>query len=353
MDGFIYSSLPGRVVFGDGTLETIAEEVERLGAGRALILCTPRGEADARRVETLLGDKAAGVHPGAVIHTPVEVTDKALKIVENLGADCLIALGGGSTTGLAKALALRTGLPQIAVPTTYAGSEVTPSLGQTEKGRKTTIRDMKVLPETVIYDVALTMSLPVSVSATSGMNAIAHAVEALYARDRNPVTTIMAREGIRALVEALPVIVKDPQNRPARAGALYGAWLCGTVLGSVGMALHHKLCHTLGGSFDMPHAETHTVILPHAAAFNAQTAGDLLAPVAELTGAESPGQGLYDFAKKIGAPTALKELGMPEDGLDEAAGIATENPYWNPRPVTRDDIRALLEAAFHGRRPAA
>lgn len=353
MDGFIYSALPGRVVFGDGTLETIAEEVERLGAGRALILCTPRGEADARRVETLLGDKAAGVHPGAVIHTPVEVTDKALKIVENLGADCLIALGGGSTTGLAKALALRTGLPQIAVPTTYAGSEVTPSLGQTEKGRKTTIRDMKVLPETVIYDVALTMSLPVSVSATSGMNAIAHAVEALYARDRNPVTTIMAREGIRALVEALPVIVKDPQNRPARAGALYGAWLCGTVLGSVGMALHHKLCHTLGGSFDMPHAETHTVILPHAAAFNAQTAGDLLAPVAELTGAESPGQGLYDFAKKIGAPTALKELGMPEDGLDEAAGIATENPYWNPRPVTRDDIRALLEAAFHGRRPAA
>lgn len=353
MARFVYDALPGRVVFGDGTLEEIAGEVERLSGTRALILCTRRGETDARRLEKLLGSRAAGIHPGAVIHTPVEVTDKALEIVRDLGADCLVAIGGGSTTGLAKALALKTGLPQIAVPTTYAGSEVTPSLGQTEKGRKTTIRDMKVLPETVIYDVSLTMSLLPAISATSGMNAIAHAVEALYAQDRNPVTTIMAREGIRALIEALPVIVNKPGDRPARAGALYGAWLCGTVLGSLGMALHHKLCHTLGGSFDLPHSETHTVILPHAAAFNAQATGDLLAPVAEALGAEEPGQGLYDFAKRIGAPTALKELGMPEDGLDEAAGIATENPYWNPRPVTRKDIRALLDDAWHGRRPAA
>ena len=180
-----------------------------------------------------------------------------------------MALGGGSTIGLAKAIALRTDLPQIAIPTTYAGSEMTPILGETKDGRKTTQKSMKVLPEVVIYDVDLTMTLPAGLSGTSGINAIAHAVEALYAEDANPIISVLAEQSIAALGRALPQIAADPSDREARSDAQYGAFLAGACLGSVGMALHHKLCHTLGGTFDLPHSETHTIVLPHALAYNA------------------------------------------------------------------------------------
>jgi maleylacetate reductase len=208
-----------------------------------------------------------------------------------------------------------------------------------------------VQPEVVIYDVELTFTLPPRLSSTSGMNAIAHAVEGLYAEDRNPIVTLMALEAIRAMAEGLPAIVERPRDPAARAKALYGAWLCGTVLGSVGMALHHKLCHVLGGTFDLPHADTHTVMLPHVVSFNARAVPEKLAPVAEILRSAGPGQGLFDLAKRMGAPTALKDIGMPADGLDKAAAIATENPYYNPRQATREEIRALLDDAFHGRRP--
>jgi alcohol dehydrogenase class IV len=181
-------------------------------------------------------------------------------------------VGGGSTTGLGKAIALATGLDQIVVPTTYAGSEMTPILGQTERGVKTTQRSPAILPEVVIYDVDLTLTLPPALTATSGLNAIAHAVEALYAQDRNPIVSLMAEEGIAALARSLPVLVDAASDLAARSDALYGAWLCGACLGAVGMALHHKLCHTLGGSFDLPHAETHAVVLPHAVAYNSAAA---------------------------------------------------------------------------------
>jgi maleylacetate reductase len=261
-----------------------------------------------------------------------------------------VALGGGSTIGLGKAIALRTDCPQIVVATTYAGSEVTPILGQTEDGLKTTIRDAKVLPEVVIYDPQLTLGLPVAMSVTSGLNAIAHSVEALYAKDRNPVTSMQSVEGIRALKEALAVIVTDPGNEAARGDALYGSWLCGAVLGTVGMSLHHKLCHTLGGSFDTPHAETHAILIPHTAAYNAVAAADALKPAVDLFGGDL-GSGLWDFAKSLGAPLALKDLGLSEADLDRAADIAVKNPYWNPRPVEHAAIRALLQDAWAGERP--
>jgi maleylacetate reductase len=270
MQPFVYEALPTRVVFGSGTVAQLKPEAERLGVRRVLILSTPgRGEAQAREIAALLGDLAVGIHAGAVMHTPVDATEKALEVVRDLGADAVLAVGGGSTTGLGKAIALRTDLPQIVLPTTYAGSEMTPILGETKDGVKTTQRTPKVLPEVVIYDVDLTLGLPAAIAATSGMNAMAHAVEALYARDRNPVISLMAEEGIRSLARALPGIANDPQDRTARADALYGAWLCGTCLGAVGMAVHHKLCHVLGGAFDLPHAETHTIVLPHAVAYNA------------------------------------------------------------------------------------
>ncbi len=269
------------------------------------------------------------------------------------GADCVVSLGGGSTIGLGKAIAVRTGADQVAVPTTYAGSEMTDILGETAAGRKTTRRDPAIRPETVIYDVALTLGLPPALTASSGLNALAHAVEALYARDRNPVMTLFAGEAFAALAGALPALAAAPGDRAARARALYGAWLCGAALGGTTMALHHKLCHVLGGSFGLPHSETHAVILPHATAYNAPAAGELLAPVsAALDGAE-PGRGLYDLAQVIGAPRALRDLGLAEADLDRAADIAMESPYWNPRPIERAGIRALLAAAWAGEPPGA
>lgn len=354
MNPFEYTALPGRVVFGHGTLPRVADEMALLGTTRAFILCdSVHATAAGERLHELLGTLAVGQSTGAAMHTPVEVTEKVLIQVRAAAPDCLVALGGGSTTGLSKALALRTGLPQIVVPTTYAGSEATPIIGQTEQGRKTTQRSLQVLPRTIIYDVDLTLGMPVLLSIVSGMNAMAHAVEALYARDRNPVTSMLAEQGIAALARALPLIAADSWDAAARADALFGAWACGNCLGTVGMALHHKLCHTLGGSFDLPHAETHTVILPYATAFNESAAPDAMAIVARALGASNAATGLFDLAATLGAPTSLKAIGLPESQLDAAAEAAAASPYWNPRPVDRDALRALLDDAFHGRRPTA
>ena len=351
MDPFVYSALPMRVRFGAGTLAELPGEIEALGLRRVLVLATPQQVDEAETLAGRIGPRAAGVFGGARMHTPVEVTAEAMRQVEAERIDGLVAVGGGSTTGLSKAIALRTDLPQIVVPTTYAGSEMTPILGQTENGVKTTVRSSKVLPEVVIYDVDLTLTLPARLSAVSGLNAIAHAVEALYAQDRNPVVSLMAAEGIRALARALPVLVATPEDRAARSDALYGAWLCGTCLGAVGMALHHKLCHALGGAFDLPHAETHAAVLPHAMAYNAPAVPEAAQAVAAALGADEAAPGLYDLARRLGVPMALRDLGMPEAGIDIAADAALSNPYWNPRPLDRAAVRDLLARAHAGLPP--
>lgn len=349
---FDYSSQPAKIYFGAGARARVSGVLGELGCKRALVLSTGFQKPDAEELADALGTLSAGVFSGAAMHTPIHVTEEAMKAVKETGADCVVSLGGGSTTGLGKAIAFRTDLPQIVIPTSYAGSEVTPILGQTEDGKKTTLKSPRVLPEVVLYDPELTVGLPVAMSVTSGLNAIAHAAEALYARDRNPISTLMATEGIKALTQALPKIVADPADMEAREDALYGTWLCGSVLGAVGMSLHHKLCHTLGGTFDLPHAETHSVILPHAVAFNAAEVPELLAPVAHALGHEKPGLGLFEFAKSLKAPTSLQELGMPEDGIDDAANLAMANPYWNPRKLEFPLIRRLIEKAFYGLPPA-
>ncbi len=348
---FTYTGLPARVVFGTGTLARLPEELDRLGLKRMLVLATPQQEAEAHDLAARLGGRAAGVFAGAVMHTPTDVSDRAVSVVRELGADGTVAVGGGSTIGLGKAIALRTDLPQVAVPTTYAGSEMTPILGETAGGEKRTQRTMKVLPELVIYDVDLTLTLPPGMSATSGLNAIAHAVEALYSPEANPVISLMAEEAIGALARGLPRVVANPTDRAARSDALYGAWLCGACLGSVGMALHHKLCHVLGGSFGLPHAETHAVVLPHATAYNAPGAPDAMARIARAIGAEDAATGLHDLAKRLGAPTALRDLGLKESDLDRAADIAAREPYPNPRPIERAAIRRLLGNAWSGAAP--
>ena len=261
------------------------------------------------------------------------------------------AIGGGSTIGLGKAITLNTALPQIAVPTTYAGSEATPILGQTENGIKTTLTDAKVRPAAVLYDAELVTSLPIAMSVTSGLNAIAHAAEGLYAKEATEATRALALDGIRSFAVGLPKVVQDPKDVQAREDTLRGAWACGAVLGTVGMALHHKLCHALGGSFNLPHAETHAIILPHAIAFNEVVAKAELAPVAQIFGDTRPGLVLWTFAKTLGAPMRLADLGLLETDLDRAAQIATEKPYWNPRDITKDAILRILQQARAGEPP--
>ena len=350
IEPFVFPGLRSRVIFGHGTVAQTGAEIERLGRKRALVLSTPNQKADAEALAGRLDALSGGVFAEAAMHTPVQVTEKALSAYEASAADCVVSLGGGSTTGLGKAIATRTGADQVAIPTTYAGSEMTDILGETAGGEKTTRRDPSILPETVIYDVDLTRSLPPSLTVTSGLNAMAHAAEALYAPDRNPIVSLMAADAIRALCLALPAIARNPDDRDARASALYGAWLCGAALGGTSMALHHKLCHVLGGSFDTPHAETHAILLPHTIGFNSAKAADLLAPISQVLGG-TPGVVLFDFAASLEAPTKLKDFGLGEAELERAADIAVKNPYWNPRPFDRASILALLRDAWEGRRP--
>ncbi|CAN7772941.1 maleylacetate reductase [Variovorax sp. LjRoot84] len=357
MKEFVYNGQPSRVVFGAGTLAHLEREIELLGARRALVLSTPEQQGQAQRVAKRLGSRAAGVFARAVMHVPIETAREAREEARRLDADCAVAIGGGSTIGLGKAIALDSGLPIVAIPTTYAGSEMTPIFGITEGGLKKTGKDARVLPRTVIYDPELTLLLPVAMSVTSGMNAIAHAAEGLYARDGNPVMSLMAEEGIRALARALPAIRRRSDDLDARGDALYGAWLCGTVLGGVGMALHHKLCHTLGGSFNLPHAEVHTVVLPHAISFNAPVVPEAMSRIQRALGLaqqSSAAAGLFDLARDNGAPVALRDVGMEENDLDRAADLVVNNPYWNPRAAgltQRGEIRQLLQSAFDGIRP--
>jgi maleylacetate reductase len=350
---FTFDSRLPRVVFGAGSLRHLEREIDLLGATRALVLCTPEQRASAEAVQAIIGARCAGIFDKAVMHVPIETARAARDIARELQADCAIAIGGGSTTGLGKAIALESALPILAIPTTYAGSEMTPIYGITENGIKKTGRDARVLPKTVIYDPELTLSLPAKLSVTSGINAIAHAAEGLYAQDANPITSLLAEEGIRALAHGLPRIVADPADVAARSSALYGAWLCGAVLGSVGMSLHHKLCHTLGGSYNLPHAETHTIVLPHALAYNAAAAPEAMARIARALGASDAALGMHELARRLGAPVALKDIGMREQELDRCADIASQNAYWNPRPVERDAIRALLDDAYRGRPPGS
>ncbi|EPS39965.1 hypothetical protein H072_6294 [Dactylellina haptotyla CBS 200.50] len=347
---FTYTSNPSRVIFGSGTLSKLASELSRQNLKAPLILCTPQQISQAKHVASLL-PAVSGTFSEATMHTPTHITEKALEFSKSSNSDSIISIGGGSTIGLGKAISIRTGLPHICIPTTYAGSEMTPILGETQDGRKTTRSDPKILPGTVIYDVDLTMTLPAALSATSGVNSIAHAVEALYSSTANPITTLLALEGIKSLAESLPTIVSDAASADARSKALYGAWLCASCLGTVGMALHHKLCHTLGGSFNLPHAETHTIVLPHALAYNSKAIpNDVLAKLADaLPGSDGdPVKGLNVLLNSLGVKRALKDFGMKEEDVDKAAEIATSNPYYNPREIKKEEIREVIRRAVVG-----
>lgn len=348
---FTYSALPSRVIFGSGRRIEVKIELERLGIERALVLSTADQSATGAEFAAMIGNRVGAIYPGAVMHTPLEVTESAMLQMQQMNCDGILSVGGGSTIGLGKAIAYRTGLPQVVVPTTYAGSEMTPILGQTEKGLKTTLRSSKILPETVIYDPELTLTLPSFITGPSGMNAIAHAVEALYAENTNPIISMMAEASIKALATALPVLMSNGSDLAARESATYGAWLAGVCLGSVGMAIHHKICHTLGGRFNLNHADIHCLMIPYSTAFNADAAPSAMAAISRALDGKDAAGGLYDLLQTVGNKLSLADMGMTAANLDEASKLAVQNPYFNPHPVTQEGVRAMLQAAFEGRRP--
>jgi maleylacetate reductase len=351
MRGFTYDALPGRIVFGVGSIAGLAEEVERLGASRVLMVTDPMTKPVADDLAEHLGDRFAAVFSDIQQHVPIEAARQAREVANRHGADCVVTVGGGSTTGFGKVIALETGIPTIAIPTTYAGSEMTPIYGITSDGLKRTDRDLRVLPKTVMYDPTLTVTLPPSVTGPSGMNALAHCVEALYARDANPITSLMAEEGIGALVRGIGGSVRDPADLESRSQALYGAYLAGAALAVVGMAVHHRICHVLGGTYGLGHGEVNSVILPHAVRFNQAAAPEALERVARAMGVDDAATGLFDFAVSIGSPTSLASLGMKREDLEEAARLAADPPPLNPRPVEASDVLLLLGDAYVGRRP--
>ena len=387
---FAFDALPGRVVFGPGTARTeLAAEAARLGVSRVLLIAGGSAEQVARELAGTLGGRLAGVFTGVRPHVPAAVAQAARQEAAAAGADALLSIGGGSATGTAKAVALTTGLPVIAVPTTYAGSEVTPVWGITEGERKTTGTDLRVLPRLVIYDPDLTLGLPPGLAAASGLNAMAHCVEAFWAPRRNPVSSLAAEEGIRALAGALPLAGASPADLGVRSSLLYGAYLAGSAFAVAGSGLHHKICHVLGGRYDLPHAQMHAIVLPYVLAFNAPGAPEAAGRIGRALAASgatpatsgvvpsapgrtpagpgpprgtgshpagpqpTPAGALRDLATRLGIPAGLRDIGLREDQLAEAAElIEPAVPPDNPVPAGAAALRRLLHAAWAGQPPA-
>jgi alcohol dehydrogenase class IV len=360
MHDFAYNAMPGRIVFRAGAHADIGDELARLKVEHAMITTSPGNRATAEWVAAHLGDRCVGLYDDAAAHVPIEQAEAACRWAREKGADSVVSIGGGSPIGLAKAVAHEIGIPIIAVPTTYSGSEMTGLVGVTRDGVKRTVAGPAILPKTVIYDSALTLALPPGATAATGMNAIAHCIEALYVPAANPVSSTLAEAGLSALVQGLPGAVAKGDDAEARDRALYGAYLAGAALGATGIAIHHKVCHALGGSFGVSHGDANAIILPQAVAFNAQAAAGPIAAAARAMGAsddlsdEAAGAAapfLFDFVAGIGAPNSLRAVGFAESALDDAARIAMELINDNPRPVDYQSVRALLDDAWHGRRP--
>jgi maleylacetate reductase len=335
-----------RVVFGAGAVARLEDEVAALGVFRLLVITTPGRRTTLDAVLAHLGSAVAGVCDLAALHVPIERVAGAMAAVDRSAPDALMAVGGGSAIGLAKAVALDTGLPIVAVPTTYAGSEMTGIWGVTDGDAKRTGRSPAVVPRLVVYDPVLTLSLPPDVSAASGVNAMAHAVEALYAAGAGPVATAAAEDALRSISRALPRIVADPNDLAARTLALRGAHAAGVALELAAMGLHHKICHVLGGTFGLPHAPTHAVVLPHVVGFNAPAAPGAMARVAHALGVADAADGLLALTHSLGLSTSLATLGLRHDDLGRAARLVVSSAYANPRPVTAGDVQALLASAM-------
>jgi maleylacetate reductase len=351
VEDFVHEQLPQRIVFGWGRLGELSTEIDRLSGHRIMLVAERSTAKIAEEIRHRLGPVIVAIIPEARPHVPRAEVQEARVQAASDEIDVVVTVGGGSATGLGKAIVLEQGGSLVAVPTTYAGSEVTPIYGITEGGRKRTGNDRRVLPKTVLYDAQLTTTLPARVTASSGMNAIAHCVEALYSKPGSPIARTLAEEAIGTLREALPRCVEHPTDRTARSNALYGAYMAGSVLAATRMGIHHRICHVLGGSFGLPHGDANAVVLPHALAFNEPATTDAVASIARAMEVDAAAPGLFDFCASLGAPSSLEELGMGAADLERAAHLVMEDDFYNPRPVRVHHVAGILEAAFEGRRP--
>jgi alcohol dehydrogenase class IV len=343
--------LPGfvpAVFLGEGAMELVVTEVERLGASRALVIATPRRTTAAEEVSALLGARSTGVLATAVEHVPIQTAEQGRAEATSRRADALVAVGGGSTVGLAKAIALSLGLPIIALPTTFSGSEMTPVWGLTENHVKRTGRDERVRARAVLYDPRLSLGLPAAVAVPSAFNGLAHAVEALYAPEADAEILDLAEEAVRLLVEGIPALAAASPDARLRALSFHGACLAGACLARTTMGLHHKLCHVLGGTFGLPHAPTHAVLLPHVARFNLESAPEARARLARALRTPDPVRALFELGAATGIPPSLSSLGLTRSAIDEAAELATAKPYPNPRKASTEDVRGILRDAYRG-----
>lgn len=351
MSTFRYEALPWNVVSGAGAVRDVRRHLEALGLRRALVISTA-GKADAgRRIVALLGDLAVGLFDDAAPHVPSAVVERASELARSRNADCSVSIGGGSTTGLGKALALRHGLPIVAIPTTYAGSEMTNIWGITEDGVKVTGRSRSVVPVMTIYDPELTLSMPPALTASSGLNALAQAVATVLSTRPNPFTTALALEAIRALFRGLPELLREPQNLALRTCVQNGASLAGAALGTGATGLHHRLCHVLGGTFGAPHAETHAILLPHTLAHDAPGATAGIERLREAMGVDDPAQAMFALGRRLGAPAALSEIGLRDIDLERIATLTLKTAIDAPVPVTSEGLRRVLVAALAGNAP--
>jgi alcohol dehydrogenase class IV len=343
---FEHEALPGRVVFGAGRVAAAPAEAARLGGRRVVLVASPRDAALVERVGQALGGRVAGRIDGIRQHVPEAVAEAARERFATARGDLLLAIGGGSAIGVAKAVALTAGAPILAVPTTYAGSEMTPIWGVTAGGRKTTGRDLRVLPRAVIYDPELTLTLPPALSAASALNALAHCAEALWSPAGDPAAGALAEEGVRALAAGLPRVVRAPDDLDARADLLLGAWLAGKAMAVAGTGLHHRLAHVLGGAFGLPHADVHAALLPYTTAYAVAGRPQVAERLARGLGARDAAGGVWDLARAAGAPTGQAALPLSTDQVDEAARLAADGGR-----VRAGDLRELLLRARAGARP--
>jgi maleylacetate reductase len=349
---FTWSALPSRVVFAPGALKVAPEEVARLEKHRVLLIGGGTStRAGFQELRDVLGTLVAGEVGGSTQHLPAGVVEAATATARGIGADVLLTVGGGSTIGLGKAIAVSCDLPLIAVPTTYSGSEMTAIWGRTTEGRKHTAYDIRALPRTVIYDPELCIGMPARLAAASGMNALAHCLEALWSRGANPITSVLATNGGRRMVDGLPRAVDAPADIDGHAGNLVGACLAGVALAQAGIAVHHRTCHVLGGGWRLPHAETHAVVLPHSTALVAPHAPDAMLRAAQILDSKDPPNAVFGLLHRLHLPTALSALGMPEDGLDEAARRIVKASRDDPLVTDAADVRQMLDDAFFGRSP--
>lgn len=350
MESFRYDALPGRVIFGVGRRREIGVEVDRLGFERVVLIADGFDLERAHEIEELLGDRCVGIFSNVAQHVPLALAERARALAVSTHAQATVTLGGGSATGFGKAVALSHRLPQLCIPTTYAGSELTPIWGMTEGSTKTTGRDLGVLPVTVIYDPELTLELPVAIAGPSAMNALAHAVEGLYGPGANPVMSALALESVRVLRESLPRMKAEPLSIEPRTSVLYGAYLAGAVLAVVGTSLHHKICHVLGGLFNLDHGQMNAVVLPHALAFNAPAISDAYARLSSVLDGDAAGA-LYDLARVLETPASLSDIGFPSNGIEVAAPLVVEAARENVRSLSETQARDLLQACVKGERP--